>query len=133
VSVSSSILSVTVAINRRFFYPPLWVYTRMLFIAVHKWPKEHHIAIGKEMIAGFTALIKKETPKDIILLNTWTREDYGAFCCWNAPNQEELTKLFKQYMPTMLKYTEFVPVLQTYPPTIEYELSLLKMIVDMSK
>lgn len=105
----------------------------MKFIAVHKWPKEAQIICTNDMINGFTALIKGETPKEIILYNTWTRDDYGAYCCWEAPNKEALNKLFKQYLPTMLKYTEFVPVMQAYPATIEYELSLLKMMCDAAK
>jgi len=106
---------------------------KMKFIAVHKWPKEEQIACTKDMVAGFTALLKGETPKDIIIQNTWTRDDYGAFCCWDAPNKEALTNLFKQYLPTMLKYTEFIPVSQAFPATIEYELGLLKMMCDAAK
>ena len=104
-----------------------------LFIAVHKWTKETNITCTKEMVAGFTAMLKGETPKDIIIQSTWTRDDYGAFCCWDAPNKEALVKLFKQYLPTMLKYTEFVPVSQAFPATIEYELALLKMMCDAAK
>ena len=104
-----------------------------LFIAVHKWPKEEMITCTKEMIAGFTAMLKGETPKEITLSSTWTRGDLlGAFCCWDAPNKEALSKLFQQYLPTMLKYTEFVPVSQAYPPTIENTLSLFQTIVDMA-
>ena len=33
----------------------------------------------------------------------------------------------------MLKYTEFIPVSQAFPATIEYELGLLKMITEMAK
>ena len=85
------------------------------------------------MVAGFTAMLKGETPKEIVIKSTWTRADYGAFCCWDAPNKEALDKLFKQYLPTMLKYTEFVPVLQAFPANIEYELSLLQMLCDAAK
>ena len=104
-----------------------------LFIAVHKWTKETNITCTKEMVAGFTAMLKGETPKDIIIQSTWTRDDYGAFCCWDAPSKEALVKLFKQYLPTMLKYTEFGPVSQAFPATIEYELALLKMMCDAAK
>jgi len=102
------------------------------FIAVHKWTKETHITCMKEMIAGFTAMLKGETPKDIILHSTWTRADYGAFCYWEAPSKEALSKMFKQYLPTMLRYTEFVPVSQAYPPSLEYVLGLMQNIVDMA-
>ena len=105
----------------------------MLFVAVHKWTKETNIVCTKEMINGFTAILKGETPKEIVIHNTWTRADYGAFCVWDAPNKEALNKLFKQYLPTMLKYTEFVPVSQAFPATIEYELGLLTMICDAAK
>ncbi len=102
------------------------------FVAVHKWPKETFIAVTKELIAGFTAMLKGETPKDITLHNTWSRVDDGAFCVWEAPSKEALVKLFEQYLPTMLKYTEFVPVTQMYPPTMEYILGLMQMGVDMA-
>jgi hypothetical protein len=102
------------------------------FIAVHKWPKETTITCTKELIAGFTAMLKGETPKEIVLNSTWIRADDGAFCSWDAPSKEALEKLFQQYLPTMLKYTEFVPVSQGYPPSMEYVLSLLQNIVDMA-
>ena len=102
------------------------------FMAVHKWPKEVTITCTKEMIAGFTAMLKGETPKDVILRDTWIRPDDGAFCCWDAPSKEALNKLFEQYLPTMLKYTEFVPVSKAYPPTTEYVLGLWQTIVAMS-
>jgi len=104
------------------------------FVAVHKWTRETNIACIKELIIGFTAMLKGEVPKDIILHYTWSRLDdpYGVFCFWEAPSKEALVKLFEKYLPTLLKYTEFVPVLQMYPPTVEYELSLLQAIRDMS-
>lgn len=69
-------------------------------------------------------MLKGETAKDIVMHYTWSRLDdpYGAFCCCEAPSKEALVKLFEKYLPTLLKYTEFVPVLQMYPPTVEYEL-----------
>ncbi len=48
------------------------------------------------------------------------------------PSVEALEKFFKKFGPTMLKTTKFYPVLQVYPGTLEYELSLLQMIVDMA-
>ena len=45
---------------------------------------------------------------------------------------EALEKFFKKFGPTMLETTKFYPVLQVYPGTIEYELSLLQTIVDMA-
>jgi hypothetical protein len=35
----------------------------------------------EDIIAGFTSLLKGDTPKDIVLKDTWVRDDYGAFCC----------------------------------------------------
>jgi hypothetical protein len=95
---------------------------------------EEQIACTKDMCVGFDAMLKGETPKDITLKNTWQRGDApGAFCVWDAPSKDALDGLFKRYLPTMLKYTEFVPVSQVYPATIEYELGLLKMITDSAK
>ena len=56
----------------------------MMIIAVHKWPEKETIACTKDMIAGFTALLKGEVPKDIVIVNTWQRGDGGAFCADSA-------------------------------------------------
>jgi hypothetical protein len=101
-------------------------------IAVHEWPPEDQITVTKEMIAGFNDLIKGTAPEGIELCYTWARTDIGAFCLWNVPSVEGLEKFFKKFGPTMLKTTKFYPVLQVYPGSIEYELSLLQMIVDMA-
>jgi len=103
-----------------------------LFIAVHKWTPEVHIAIIKEMIVGFTDLLEGTAPEGIELYFTWSRADYGAFCLWNVPNKEALENFFKKFGPTMLKYTKFVTVSQVYPPTIENTLGLFQTIVDMA-
>ena len=96
-----------------------------LFIAVHKWKPQDDLVINKELIAGFSA----KPPKDVILHYTWTAADCRAFCFWEAPSVEDLNKVFKQYLPTLLKYTEFVPVVQTYPPTMEAILGLMQQLV----
>jgi len=103
-----------------------------LFIAIHKWTEEVHITMIKEMIAGFTALLKGEVSEDIEICFTWQRPDYGAFCLWKVPNKDALESVFEEYLPTMLKYSEFVPVSQVYPPSIEYVLGLFQNIVDMA-
>jgi hypothetical protein len=99
---------------------------------MHEWAAEEQITVIKEMIAGFTDLIKGTIPEGITLCNTWSRKDIGAFCLWNVPSVEALEKFFKKFGPTMLKTTKFYPVTQVYPATIEYELGLLQTIVDMS-
>ena len=84
------------------------------------------------MIEGFTDLLEGSSPEGIELCYTWARTDIGAFCLWNVPSVEALEKFFKKFGPTMLKTTRFYPVLQVYPGTIEYELSLLQNIVNMA-
>jgi len=84
------------------------------------------------MISGFNELLKGTAPKGIELCYTWARTDIGAFCLWNVPSVEALENFFKKFGPTMLKTTKFYPVLQVYPGTIEYELSLLQAIVGMA-
>ena len=84
------------------------------------------------MIAGFTDVIEGTAPEGIELCYTWSRTDIGAFCLWNVSSVEALEKFFKKFGPTMLETTTFYPVLQVYPGTLEYELSLLQTIVDMA-
>ena len=103
-----------------------------LFIAVHKWKPEVEITITKEMIGGFTILLENKQPPGIKLLSTYMRSDHGAFCAWEASTKEDLEKFMNKFGPTLLKSTEFIPALQAFPPTVEYELSLLKMITDLA-
>jgi hypothetical protein len=104
----------------------------VLIVAVHKWKPEVEITITKEMIYGFTLLLEGKQPQGIKLQTTQMRSDHGAFCTWEAPSKEELENFFKKFGPTLLKATEFSPVLQAFPATVEYELSLLKMITDLA-
>ena len=104
----------------------------MHVIAVHNWKQEEQITVTKEMIAGFTDLIKGTAPEGISLCYTWARHDIGGFCLWNVPSVEALEAFFKKFGPTMLKTTKLHPVTQVYPGTIEYELALMQMIVDMA-
>jgi len=99
---------------------------------VHEWPPADQITVVKEMIVGFNELIKGTAPEGIELCYTWARTDIGAFCLWKVPSVETLEKFFRKFGPTMLKTTKFYPVLQVYPGSIEYELSLLQAIVDMA-
>ena len=102
------------------------------FIAVHKWKPEEDIVIMKEMTAGFTALLEGKVTEGIELCSTYMRSDHGAFCVWQSPDKKALDDLFKKYLPTLLKGTEFVPVIQSFPPTTEYVLSLYQTIVKMA-
>ena len=104
----------------------------MQVIAMHEWKPEEQIKITKEMIAGFNEILAGKSPEGICLCYTWGRQDYGAFCLWDVPSVEALEKFFKDFGPTLLKYTKFYPVIQAYPGTIQYELALLQMIVDMA-
>jgi hypothetical protein len=103
-----------------------------LFVAVHKWKPEDDIVIMKELLAGFTAMLGGKLPEGIELCSTYMRSDHGAFCVWSSPGKKELEEQFRKYLPTMLKGTEFVPVIQSHPPTVEYGLELMKMIVGMA-
>ena len=105
---------------------------KMQVIAVHEWKPEEQITITKELIAGFTDLIKGNAPEGIEICYSWARHDIGAFCLWSVPSVEALEKFFKKFGPNLLKSTKFHPVTQVYPGTIEYELGLMQMIVDMA-
>jgi len=103
-----------------------------LFVAVHKWKPEDDIVIMKELVAGFTALLEGKVAKGVELCSTYMRSDHGAFCIWNSPGKKELEVEFRKYLPTLLKGTEFVPVMQSHPATTEYGLELMKMIIGMA-
>ena len=55
-----------------------------------------------------------------------------AFCVWKACSEEDLEKLFEQHAPTLKRGTEIVPVVQSYPPTVEYVLSLVQSFIKMA-
>jgi len=95
-----------------------------LFIAVHKWKPQDEIAIMKELVAGYAAIVGGKGPKGVELCATYSTAAQGAFCVWKAPSKADVEKAFDQFAPTLKKYTEFVPVEQSYPPTMEYVLSL---------
>ena len=104
----------------------------MFIVAVHEWKPEFEITVTKEMIGGFNTLLENKQPLGIKLLSTHMRSDHGAFCTWEAPGLGELENFFKKFGPTLLKATKFYPVMQAFPATVEYELSLLKMITDLA-
>jgi hypothetical protein len=96
-----------------------------LFIALHKWNPEDEITVTKEAMALFTAKL----PEGVELRNTYETGAQRAFCVWVAPNKETLEKVFDQSAPVMKKGTEFVPVVQSFPPTMEYVLTLYQMMI----
>jgi len=95
-----------------------------LFIAVHKYEPQDEIAIWKEVVAGFTAMQAGKIPQGVKLCAIYETGAQRAFCVWEAPSKEALEEGFEKLMPTLKKYTEFVPVAQSYPPTMEYVLGL---------
>ena len=101
-----------------------------LFVAVHKWNPEEMIAVTKEMVPMFAAIVEGKFPEEITLCATYMAGDLqGAFCVWNAPSKEALEKVFDQ-APTVKKGTEIVPVVQSYPPTMEYVLALYQQMIQ---
>ncbi len=90
-----------------------------LFVAVHKWKPEDDLVMLKELDAGFSAMLAGLTPPDVKLRFTYSCPQ-GAYCVWEAPSKDALEEQFDKFLPTLKKFTEFVPVLQMYPPTMEY-------------
>ena len=98
-----------------------------LFIAVHKWKPQDEIAIMKDLVAGFTAILEGRIPN--VKLHATYSLAQGGYCVWEAPNLETVEKAFEKFAPTLKKYTEFVPVVQMYPPTMEYVLVLYQQMI----
>lgn len=96
------------------------------FIALHKWSAEDDLTVMKEVVAG----LKSKLPEGVELHAMYSTPPdlHRAFCIWVAPDKGTLEKLFDQ-LPVLKKGTEFVPVCQSLPPTLEYELSLTDMII----
>ncbi|MGQ9781348.1 MAG: hypothetical protein ACUVQ8_03720 [Nitrososphaeria archaeon] len=76
------------------------------------------MAVTKEALALFATKL----PEGIELHATYMR-DNGAFCVWIASDKKTLETMFEA-APVMKKGTEVVPVVQMFPPTLEYVLSL---------
>lgn len=103
-----------------------------LFVGVHKWKPEEEIAVVKESVAFFTAAPEGRFPEGVELCATYHTGAQGVYSIWHAPSKEVLEKLFKKYAPVVSKGTEFVPVVQGFPPTIEYVLSLYQEAIKMA-
>jgi hypothetical protein len=99
-----------------------------LFMAVLKWKSEDDIEIAKGYAAFLNDLIEEKLPKGVELC-----AGYGAaqqrWLVWKAPSKADLEKYFDQFAPTLKKYTEFVPVTQSYPPTMEYVFALMQAFI----
>ena len=102
-----------------------------LFVGVHKWKPEQQITIIKESVAFFTAAPDGKFPEGIQLCAAYSL-DQGVYSVWEAPNKEVLEKVFGKYAPTTMKGTEFVPVTQTFPPSIGYTVSLWQTMIQMA-
>ena len=100
------------------------------FMAIHKWKPEETIAVYKETVS-LVANVDK-FPEGIELCMSWGAGPQGYFCVWEAPSQEALEKIFEQLAPVVLKRTEFVPIVQSYPPTMEFEMVLMQQIIEMA-
>ncbi len=66
----------------------------------------------------------------IVAVHKWKAEAPRAR---ETSSVADLENFFKKFGPTLYKATEFVPVLQAFPATVEYELSLLKMITELAR
>jgi len=96
-----------------------------MFMAVHKWKPQDEIAIMKELVGAFAA-IQAGKLEGMKLLATYSLPQ-GAYCVWEAASKEVLEKGFEKNTPVLKKNTEFVPVAQSYPPTMDYVLGLWQM------
>ena len=92
---------------------------KMKFVTVSKWKPQNEIVIMKERVAAWNAFWEGKWAKDANLLFSYDFAQ-GVYGVWEAPNLEALEKATDQFLPTLKKYTEFVPVVQSSPPTQEY-------------
>ncbi len=102
-----------------------------LFLAVHRWKLEEQLAVTKEAAALFTAIAEGKLPGGIELCATYMSGGGAiqAVCVWKASNKEALGKVLDQ-APVMKKTTEIIPVVQSYPSTVEYTISLWKQMTQ---
>ena len=99
------------------------------FIAVHKWKPEDELAIRKEVVGMFVAAESGKLPADVKLCFAYSYLPQGSQCIWETPSKEALEKTFEKFAPILKKYSEFVPVMQVYPPTLEYEMALAQQLI----
>jgi hypothetical protein len=94
-----------------------------LFVAVHKWKPEDELVIAKETIALYSAMLAGTFPEGTKIHFSYGLTQ-GAYCVWEAVSKDTIEKVFDQYAPTLKKSTEFDPVVQVYPPTMDYVIQL---------
>ena len=94
------------------------------FIAHHKWKPEDELLIRKELLGTVVAEEGGKLPAEVKLCFTYTYLPQEVLCIWEAPSKEALEKTFEKFLPILKKYTEFVPTMQAYPPTLEYQIAL---------
>lgn len=100
-----------------------------LFVVVHKWKPEDELVVAKETIALYSAKLAGTAPEGVKLHFTYGLPQ-RAYCVWEAVSKDALEKVFDQYAPTLKKSTEFVPVVQVYPPTMEYVIGLSQQLIN---
>ena len=102
-----------------------------MFVAIHKWKPEESISAMKETINYSTLLAAGKVPEGVECTATYSNvAGNGAFCVWTAPTKEVLEKLFEKYAPVIKKGTEFVPVVQMIPPTLECEMAMAQQMIQ---
>ena len=99
------------------------------FIAHHKLKPEDELAIRKELLETIVAAEALKLPADVKLWFTYTYLPQEFLCVWEAPSKETLEMTFDKFAPTLKKYTEFVPTMQVYPPTLEYQIALAQQLL----
>jgi hypothetical protein len=99
------------------------------FIAMHKWKTEDALAIQKEVIEMFAAAESGKLAAGVKLCFAYSYGPQASQCIWDAPSKEALEKEFEKFTPTLKKCTEFLPAVQVYPPTMEYEIALAKQLL----
>ena len=93
---------------------------------MHKWKTEDDLAVMKEVVGMFAAAESGKLTAGVKLCFAYSYLPQGSQCIWEAPSKEALEKAFEKFAPILKKYTEFIPVMQVYPPTLEYEIALMQ-------
>ncbi len=100
------------------------------FLAAHKWKPEEEISVIKEAIALLTALREHKLPEGVELCTTYMTNTQAGYCVWKACSKETIEKVLLEQTPTLEKGIEIIPVIQSYPPTLEYILALYQRLVQ---